>query len=82
MRTVSEIIDDCGGPGKIASVAVKPNGKKLTRDAVYKWTDIGIPERYWPLVAKLAGASIEQLFAANIAARRAALKSRKTRVAA
>ncbi|GLQ36718.1 hypothetical protein GCM10007908_03380 [Rhizobium albus] len=60
MRTISEIIAAAGGPAVIAGKA-----DKLSTDAVYKWAKIGIPDRHWPILIELAGASPSELFEAN-----------------
>lgn len=65
MRTISEIIKDAGGPGAIAA---DPESTTST-EAVYKWTKIGIPDRHWPIVMRLANASAEEMLAANVATR-------------
>lgn len=65
MKTVSEIINDCGGPKVIAASA----GKKLSHWAVRKWPTIGIPERHWPVLMALQPLTAEQLFIANMMAK-------------
>ncbi|WP_375142885.1 hypothetical protein [Pelagibacterium sp. 26DY04] len=44
-------------------------GKKFQPDAVYKWPKIGIPDRHWPTIIRLAGCTAQDLFEANLAAR-------------
>jgi hypothetical protein len=65
MRTISEIIKDAGGARKIQEAS----GGSFTTDAVYKWNEIGIPDRHWPLLVDLAQATPDELFEANIKAR-------------
>jgi hypothetical protein len=65
MRTISEIIKDAGGAKAIADAC----GNKFKVDAVYKWPDIGIPDRHWPLIIERAESSPEELYTANLAAR-------------
>lgn len=64
-RTISDIIKAAGGPAKVADAS----SGVVSVDAVYKWPKIGIPDRHWPLVMPLAGASAEEMLAANVAAR-------------
>lgn len=64
-KTVRKIIEDAGGPAAIA--AASDGTVKI--DAIYKWPQIGIPDRHWPLVMPLAGASADEMLAANVAAR-------------
>jgi len=65
MRTISELIKAAGGPAKIADSVPEA----ITVDAVYKWQRIGIPDRYWPVVMRLANASADEMLAANVTAR-------------
>lgn len=64
-RPLREIIQDAGGPSAIS----KASGGAITVDAVYKWSQIGIPDRHWPVVMPLAKASAAEMLAANIAVR-------------
>jgi hypothetical protein len=66
MRTISDIIRDAGG----ARAIHEASGGAFSADAVYKWLSIGIPDRHWPLLIRLSGATPEELFKANSAARR------------
>lgn len=63
--TVDEIIKEAGGPKAIA----EHSDGAIKADAVYKWPAIGIPDRHWPTIIKLAGVTPQQLFEANIVAR-------------
>ncbi|MCO6386374.1 carph-isopro domain-containing protein [Aliihoeflea sp. 40Bstr573] len=65
MRTVAEIIKDAGGAKAIAD----RSAGALQRDAVYKWTSIGIPDRHWTLLIELAGSNPAELYEANLGAR-------------
>jgi len=70
--SISEIIKRAGGPNAIAAAA----DGAISTDAVYKWPQIGIPDRHWPSIIALAaagGATItpDDLMRANIAARAA-----------
>ena len=69
MRTISEIIKAAGG----ARAIHEASGGTFKTDAVYKWSEIGIPDRHWPLLIELAGATPDELFEANRAARGAAV---------
>jgi len=66
-RTVQQIIEKAGG----ASAIAEASKGKITTEAVYKWPKIGIPDRHWPIVLPLAGATADEMMAANIAARSA-----------
>lgn len=68
MRNIPEIIKAAGGPRKLHE-HITARGTKFTIDAIYKWPTIGIPDRHWPLLIKLAKATPEELFKANSAAR-------------
>lgn len=64
--TVDEIIKLAGGAAKIAG----ESADAIKADAVYKWPKIGIPDRHWPLIIRLAPEiTPQQLFEANITAR-------------
>lgn len=67
-RTIREIIKDAGGPAAISKAAKAADGS-ITVDAIYKWPQIGIPDRHWPIVMPLASATAEEMLAANVAAR-------------
>lgn len=67
MRNIPEIIKDAGGARKIQEAS----GGTFTTDAVYKWHEIGIPDRHWPLLIDLANATADELFEANIRVRAA-----------
>lgn len=64
-KTVRDIIRDAGGPQALADASKGV----ITVDAVYKWQTIGIPDRHWPLVMPLSGATADELLAANVRAR-------------
>lgn len=63
--TIEEIIKQAGGAKAIADASEG----SIKRDAVYKWTSIGIPDRHWSILITLAGVTPQQLFDANVAAR-------------
>jgi len=65
MRTISEIIKAAGG----ARTIHEASGGAFKTDAVYKWHEIGVPDRHWPLLMTLTDATPEELFEANIKAR-------------
>jgi len=65
MRSLSEIIEAAGGPRGIESAS----DGAITRDAVYKWPSIGIPDRHWEVLIPLAASTPEELYRANRAAR-------------
>lgn len=73
MRNVAEIIKDAGGPRAIHEAS---NGS-VKKDAVYKWQHIGVPDRHWPILIELAGATPEELFEANRMARDASPPARE-----
>ena len=72
MRDISQIIEDAGGARKIEEAAgLKLDSKgalkpRLTADAVRKWRRFGIPDRHWSILIDLAGATPDELFAANL----------------
>lgn len=68
MRTIKDIIADAGGPKAITAEA----NETFAIDAVYKWPTIGIPDRHWPILIKLATTTPEELFEANRLARQGA----------
>lgn len=63
---IRQIIKKAGGAVAIAS---QPDADSISVEAVYKWPKIGIPDRHWPLVMRLSGATADELLAANVAAR-------------
>lgn len=64
--SVQSIIKRAGGASRIAELL----GGRLTSDAIYKWPKIGIPDRHWPLIMRLSGASADEMLAANVSARK------------
>ena len=59
MRTIPEIIEAAGG----LAVVAQRTGLK---DGVRKWAQIGIPDRYWPvLIGLVPELSPDELYAAN-----------------
>ena len=73
MRTLNEIIEAAGGPGGIEA----RSGGAITRDAVYKWPTIGVPDRHWELLITHADSSAEELYQANRVARGARAEARE-----
>lgn len=69
--TLEDIIRRAGGARRLAEQSSDASGGKFSHWAVYKWPEQGIPDRYWALVCRLADVSVEQVFAACEAARRA-----------
>lgn len=65
--TVNEIIELCGGVGRIASQIGK------TESAVAKWRRIGIRDHYWPLLITLSDdkITVAQIYEANQGVREA-----------
>lgn len=68
MLTITQIIKQAGGATAIAEASAGA----IKKDAVYKWPSIGVPDRHWPILIERAGVTAEQLYAANLAARRVA----------
>lgn len=68
VKTVRDIIKAAGGPAAIAEASEATDGR-VSIEAVYKWPTIGIPDRHWPLIMPLAGATADEMLAANVAAR-------------
>ncbi|MBZ7923130.1 hypothetical protein LAC81_15165 [Ensifer adhaerens] len=70
MSTISirQIIKDAGGAEVIASTIVRLGGD-ISKDAVYKWTKTGIPDRHWPVIIALTEHGPAELYEANCAAR-------------
>ena len=62
-RSISDLIESAGGAGKISAAL------QISPDAVYKWRDIGIPDRHWPVLLAMTNATAEEMLAANISAR-------------
>ncbi len=65
-HSVTQIIELAGGPAVIADASKG----RIKKDAVYKWPNIGIPDRHWPVIIKLAEVSPDELFFANCKARK------------
>lgn len=70
-KSIHAIIEAAGGFAAVAQ-ACREGNSKLTIDAVYKWPTIGIPDRHWPYIMPLAGATAEEMLAANLFARETA----------
>lgn len=66
--TIKQIIKDAGGPDAIAQASSKAGGD-ISKDAVYKWSKTGIPDRHWPVIIALTNYCPGELYAANCAAR-------------
>lgn len=67
MKSVPDIISDCGGPLAIEAAS---NGS-LSHWAIRKWAANGIPDKHWPLIMSVTPVSADQLLAANVALRQA-----------
>ena len=67
MRTISQIIEACGGIAKIAEAS---NGN-LSDWAVRKWPANGIPEKNWAMLRSLTEIDLDELHHANEDARAA-----------
>jgi hypothetical protein len=65
MRTISQIIETCGGVAAIADAS----GSELSHWAVRKWPANGIPEKNWALIRSLIEIEPGELHAANEMAR-------------
>lgn len=65
MRTIPEILKAAGGAKGISEAS----GGTITKDAVYKWPTIGIPDRHWGLLIDLTETTPEELYRANATAR-------------
>lgn len=66
--TIAQIIKQAGG----ASAIAEASEGAIKKGAVYKWPAIGVPDRHWPILIHRAGVTAEQMYAANLAARRVA----------
>ncbi|MDX0511445.1 carph-isopro domain-containing protein [Sinorhizobium medicae] len=66
--TIKQIIKDAGGPDAIAQASSRAGGD-ISKDAVYKWSKTGIPDRHWPVIIALTKYRPGELYAANCAAR-------------
>lgn len=66
--TIAKIIKNAGGPGAVQR-AYEAHGLALTRDAVYKWQQTGIPDRHWPIIISLTTYGPSDLYEANCRAR-------------
>lgn len=76
--TIEEIIKAAGagkslaaGAKAIAEAIAEEAGSEIKAETVYKWPKIGIPDRYWPAIIKLTGATPDVLYQANVEARKA-----------
>ncbi|MBI1179132.1 MAG: hypothetical protein GC201_01145 [Alphaproteobacteria bacterium] len=65
MHTIEDIIKACGGAARIAAAIGK------SKDAIYKWPSIGIPDRHWSALIELSDEPLtpNDIFEANQAAR-------------
>lgn len=69
MRSIREIIDDAGGPQKIAAFS-KKSRHPVAIKTVYAWMANGIPEKHWDLMVRMTQATPDELYAANKPLRR------------
>lgn len=74
--TVDEIIKKAGDGNSFASGAKAIADKIASRDegdikpeTIYKWTKIGVPDRYWSAIIELTQVSPGALYEANVSAR-------------
>lgn len=70
-RKVEDLVLAAGGPDKIAAAA-DHRGIKLTKWAVYKWPQNGIPQKHWALISDLANADPAEIYQANNLVKRVA----------
>ncbi|OCP05017.1 hypothetical protein BC374_16235 [Ensifer sp. LC13] len=66
--TVRQIIKDAGGAEVIATAIVSLGGD-ISKDAVYKWSKTGIPDRHWPVIIGMTEYGPVELYGANCLAR-------------
>ena len=64
MRSIRQIIEDAGGAKKIAEASRKTKWA-ISAKSVYDWPEIGIVDMHWPILVKLAKATLKELVAAN-----------------
>jgi hypothetical protein len=64
MRTVAQLISVAGGARRIAAASADTQ-HPIGFEAVYKWPKIGVPERHWPLLIVLTGATVQEIYDAN-----------------
>ena len=64
MRSIRQIIEDAGGAKKIAEASRKSKWP-ISAKSVYDWPEIGILDMHWPILRRLAGATLEELVDAN-----------------
>ncbi|WP_426229456.1 carph-isopro domain-containing protein [Pararhizobium sp. DWP3-4] len=79
--SIRKIIKDAGGPDAIARASVTA-GAEISRDAVYKWTRTGIPDRHWPTIIALTAYGPTELYLANCAVREVSTEFQLTHEAA
>ncbi|MGY4224397.1 hypothetical protein ACVMIH_001758 [Bradyrhizobium sp. USDA 4503] len=60
--SIADVIWAAGGPAKIAAASKGA----ITVDAVHKWRRNGIRDWHWALLMSLCGATVEQLYRANL----------------
>ena len=59
-----EIIKRAGGPEAVAD-ATRSTSHVVKVDAVWKWYRNGIPSEHWPLLIKMSGVSLQEIYDAN-----------------
>lgn len=69
-RTISEIIKARGGPVAVAQASLA-TPFEVGSEAVRKWKHRGIPDKHWPLFARIATA--DELYRINQQVRKKAL---------
>lgn len=75
-HSVTEIIELAGGAAVIAGAS----RGRIKKDAVYKWPNIGIPDRHWPIIIRLADVSPDELYFANCKARKSLSEKRSRKL--
>lgn len=71
MNSITEIIEAAGG---ILPVARRTG---MTRQAVTRWIENGVPDWHWPTLMRMARVSPDQMFAANQNCPNRAAKAKK-----
>lgn len=64
MKSIADIIELAGGERAIAD-ATQNGPKPIDPPAVRRWVNRGIPDVHWSVLIRLAGVTIEELYAAN-----------------
>ena len=64
-KSVDYIIQKAGGEIELSAYLTRKFTRSISQYAMRQWRKRGIPEDYWPDIAKLSGLPIDDIWKAN-----------------